>query len=99
VHSRITEFTSLLCRLRRSRGIPSRPRASTIRIWQTELDLNSLAKTPDVPDVLVCVKCARVIVFELEGWIHREESGNCPTLVVAWPPPEVEGEEAAHDAV
>ncbi len=48
--------------------------------------------------VLVCVNCARVVVFGPEGWAHGQGSADCPMLVVAWPPPGSEDEDAADDA-
>lgn len=37
--------------------------------------------------VLVCINCARVVVFEQDGWTHRDEGSTCASLEVAWPPP------------
>jgi hypothetical protein len=38
-----------------------------------------------------------VIVFRLDGWSHRDDSTDCPSLVVAWPPPGA-ADDVAHDA-
>ena len=47
--------------------------------------------------VLVCVNCARVVVFGPEGWAHRDGNAECPLLIVAWPPPGAD-EESSSDA-
>lgn len=47
--------------------------------------------------MLVCANCARVVVFRPDGWAHRDET-DCRSLVVAWPPPGSEDDEATHDA-
>jgi hypothetical protein len=45
--------------------------------------------------MLVCMTCARPIVFAKGGWCHREDSG-CASLVIAWLPHlEDDSEEAA----
>lgn len=48
------------------------------------------------PDVLVCMNCARPIVFGPNGWVHRDEPSDCVGILVAWPPP---GEDDHHDAL
>lgn len=45
--------------------------------------------------MLICMSCARPIVFGPQGWAHREP-GTCTSLSVAWPPP-VTGDEANDD--
>ena len=36
---------------------------------------------------LVCRNCGGIVVFEADGWRHRDIGRFCPVLVVAWPPP------------
>jgi len=48
--------------------------------------------------VLVCINCARVVVFGPQGWIHRDGSPDCPSLVVAWPPPITDDQQTGSDA-
>jgi hypothetical protein len=45
--------------------------------------------------MLVCMNCARPIVFSDLGWAHRDDSPECPGLIVAWPPPGDDNEDAA----
>jgi hypothetical protein len=44
----------------------------------------------DLHAMLVCTSCHRVVVFSLDGWVHRGEDvpETCDQLVVAWPPPD-----------
>jgi hypothetical protein len=44
--------------------------------------------------VLVCINCARPVVFSDSGWIHRQESSDCGRPAIAWPPALAEDEEA-----
>ena len=48
--------------------------------------------------MLVCANCARIVVFRVDGWTHRDEATDCRSLVVAWPPPGSSDETPAHDA-
>lgn len=50
------------------------------------------AISADDSPVLVCINCAAVVVFGPGGWAHRERHGDCPKLVIAWPPPEADGQ-------
>jgi hypothetical protein len=45
--------------------------------------------TADLHAMLECNSCHRVVVFGLEGWVHRDADDPtiCDALVVAWPPP------------
>ncbi len=56
------------------------------------------AKAADVPGVLVCINCARVVSFEPDGWTHRDGNKDCPQLAVAWPPPGAEDDDTTHNA-
>ncbi len=55
-------------------------------------------KAADVPGVLVCINCARVVFFGPDGWTHRQGNEDCPQLAVAWPPPGAEDDDTAHNA-
>ena len=42
--------------------------------------------------MLVCINCARPVVFADSGWIHRQESTDCGRPAIAWPPAVAEAE-------